>query len=180
MTKAHSDTEQSSKQIDSKTPPYPYVISIPKLIIMSITTFGLYEVYWFYKQFKSFKAEKEWKITPWLRALFANLMSYSLFKKVSIAAEEFDKKRKLKAFGSSLLYFIINSLWKLPDPYWLLSLLSFIPLLVIQDNINFYWKKQYGNKIIQSKFGRSNYIWAIIGGLIVLLAIWGTFLPQED
>lgn len=174
------NTEHSLKKFDSNTFPYPYVISIPKLIILSITTFGIYDFYWFYKQFKSFKAEKDWNINPWLRAFFAGLMSYSLFRKVSGATEKFDKKRKINAFGSCILYFSINILWKLPDPYWLLSLLSFIPLIPIQDNINFYWKKKYGNKVVRSKFGKSNYIWSIIGGILVLLAFLATFFPENS
>jgi len=164
-------------KIDSKTSPYPYVISTSKLIILSITTFGLYDLYWFYKQFKSFKAEKKWKITPWIRALFAGWMSYSLFHKVSDATEELDQKRKLHYGGLWSFYFILSILWKLPDPYWLLSVFSFLPLIQVQNTINFYWKKKYGDKIIQSKFGKTNYIWAILGGAFFLLTIWGTFLP---
>ncbi len=173
MNDSHVETEK----IDSKTSPYPYVISIPKLIILSLTTFGLYELYWFYKQFKSFKAEKDWKISPWPRAIFYGLMSYSLFHKVSDAVKELDQKREFNSSGVWAFYFILNILWKLPDPYWLLSLLSFLPLIQIQDTINFYWEKKYGGKIIQSKFGTSNYVWSVIGGIILLLTMWGTFSP---
>lgn len=139
--------------IDQKTSPYPYVISTGKLIILSITTFGLYEIYWFYKHFKSFKAEGDWKITPWARALFATIMSYSLFKHVSEKVNKLDKNEELNAGGLAILYFIFITLARLPDPYWWLSLLTIIPLIPVQNAVNYYWNKKYNDKLKESDFG---------------------------
>lgn len=175
MNKAHVDIEHSSKKVDANTSPYPYVISNTKLIVLSVTTFGLFDVYWFYKQFKSFKAEKDWKINPWLRAFFAGIMAYSLFYKISVITKDFDENWKMKPLGLGITYFLLSILWKLPDPYWLLSYLSFLPLIQVQYNINLYWKKKYGDKVIKSKFGTANYIWSSIGGIFLILAIWATF-----
>src|SRR5258708_37159984 len=67
----HSSEHKSSYEVyNVKNSPYPYIISIPKLIILSTVTFGIYDIYWFYKQWKSFKAERDLKVTPWARALF--------------------------------------------------------------------------------------------------------------
>lgn len=161
--------------------PYPYVITIPKLIILSVATFGIYEVYWFYKQWKSFKAERDLKVTPWARAIFAGIMSYSLFKEVSKALRSADKTRSsLEAGGLAIGYFILMSLWKLPDPYWWLSLFSVAPLIPVQNAINQYWDIKYGKKVVASNFGAWNYIWSIIGGLVILLAIYGTSSSSSD
>lgn len=179
LKKDHNLSEKEihpGKDIHQNIPPYPYVISINKLLVMSIATLGLYEIYWFYKHFKSFKMEREWKITPWARALFAGFMSYSLFKEVVKAVKDVDKTRgNLNAGGLAIVYFILVSLWRLQEPYWWLSIFSVLPLIPVQNAINFYWKNKYGSKIAQSGFGTGNYIWSIIGGIILLLALNGTF-----
>lgn len=172
---AYHEHEGTTENLTSSTSPYPYVISIPKLVVLSIVTFGLYEIYWFYKQWKSLKAERNLKVTPWARALFATIMSYSLFKEVSKAIKSVDKTTDLGAGGLAVAYFFLLILYKLPDPYWWLSFLSVLPLIPVQNTINFYWRKKYGEKIIPSGFGAWNWIWTVAGGVIVLLALYGTF-----
>lgn len=170
------ETKENDEEVMSKNePPYPYVISVTKLVVLSITTFGLYEVYWFYKQFKSFKSERKLNWTPWARAIFSGLMSYTLFSEVSKAERSADKTRGgLEAGGLAIVYLILAYSWKLPEPYWWISMFSFLPLIPAQKAINFYWEKKYDNKIVPSSFGGWNYLWAIAGGLLLLLAIWGT------
>jgi len=176
-TSEHTQVEHdaSSELLTSDTTPYPYVISISKLIILSIATFSIYDIYWFYKQWKSFKAERDLKVTPWARALFATLMSYSLFKEVSKAIKSLDKTRGLEAGGLAIAYFILVALWRLPDPWWWLSMLSVLPLIPVQNTINSYWEQKYGDKVVKSGFGAWNWIWTIIGGIVIILALYGTF-----
>jgi len=170
----------SSELMNSEDAPYPYVISILKLSILSVATFGVYEVYWFYKQWKSFKVERELKVSPVARAIFAGIMSYSLFKEVSKAVRSVDKtKSGLEAGFLAIAYFILLSLWKLPESYWWLSILSFLPLIPVQKAINSYWKEKYHNKVTSSRFGLGNWIWSIIGGILVLLAIAGTISSES-
>lgn len=170
-----SEHSYSHKVFTVNNSPFPYVISIPKLIVLSIATFGIYDIYWFYKQWKSFKIERDLKVTPWARALFAGIMSYSLFKEVSKAVRSVDKTRNgLEAGGLAIAYFILVSLWKLPEPYWWLSMLSVLPLIPVQNAINLYWQKKHNSKIVSSNFGAWNYIWSIIGGIIILLALYGS------
>jgi hypothetical protein len=175
----HSASSSKKKQIDSDVPPYPYVISISKLVILSILTFGLYEIYWFYKHFKSFKSESDWNITPWVRAIFAVFNSMVLFRHVSDLAKKYDKNKGIQVTALALAFFILNLLWRLPDPYWLLSLLTFLPLIPVQNTINFYWREKYGEGLKESSFSLGNWVAAIIGGVILVLAIYGTIYPEE-
>lgn len=171
----HHKHESKEEPLTSKTSPFPYVISIQKLVVLSVVTFGLYEIYWFYKQWKSFKAERDLKVTPWARALFATLMSYSFFQEVQKAIKSVDKTRSLEAGGLAIAYFILVILYKLPEPYWWISLLSVLPLIPVQNTINDYWKKKYGDRVVPSGFGVWNWIWTVAGGLFLLLALYGTF-----
>src|SRR5947209_315207 len=42
--------------VDKNRAPYPYVISMWKLLVLSTLTLGFFNMYWFYRQWKSFCA----------------------------------------------------------------------------------------------------------------------------
>jgi hypothetical protein len=171
----HAKHETSHGHLSANSAPYPYVISIKKLIVLSVATFGVYEIYWFYKQWKSLKAERDLQVTPWARAMFATVMSYSLFKEVAKAIKSVDKTRGLEAGGLAIAYIILVISYNLPHPYSWLFMLSVLPLIPVQNTINTYWKKKYGNHVIPSGFGAWNWIWTMIGGSLLLLALYASF-----
>lgn len=167
-------------EIDQNTPPYPYIVSTAKLTILSILTFGLYEIYWFYRQWKSFKEEKNLKVTVWARAFFSGITAYSLFKEISKAVEEHDKNKTIPSGVLAVIYFVLLLFGRAPDWGWIISLLSFMALVPAQNAINFYWERRLKGKAAPSNFGASNYIWSIVGGLFLLLALYGTFFPESQ
>ena len=101
-------------------------VSMVKFIVYSICSLGLYELFWAYRNWKFIKARDNSGIMPFWRALFLPLWCYSLTKDVA------DTRGGAKPGVVSLVagvYFFISILWKLPDPYWLITLSNFIPLL---------------------------------------------------
>lgn len=177
----NSDTDHH-KHIGVNTPPYPYVISTTKLVVLGLLTFGLYYSYWFYRQFKSFKVDRNWEITPWVRALFWPLTSYTLFQKVSEAGEEYDKKQNVNAglFTAVIIVsIIINAFFQqllflliFISPLFILvpiviGLIPTLLLITVQKRINFYWDKKYGNRLVSSPFTLRDYVIAGLGGLVM-------------
>lgn len=157
---------------------HPYVISTTKVVLLTLTTFGIYQIYWFYKHFKSFKEEDDrFRITPWLSALFCTLTSYYLFKHLTKKVERIDKSMTINAGGLATLVFIFNAMSRLPDNYWWLWILSVIPLIPAQNAINYYWNKKYGDKIEEEEMGVLSVVIIIVGSVFIALAIYGSFLP---
>jgi len=169
----------TESKIDRNTPPYPYVISTEKLLIMSVLTLGLFDIYWFYRHFKSFSSENEWRITAWVRAIFYPLTSYTLFRELNISVRKVDPAKGVSTVMVPILLFIINMLWKLPDPFWLITFASVLFLVPAQNTINFYWREKFGDKVEQAKFGGWNIAYSIIGGIFLILALIGTFFPER-
>ena len=61
----------------------PYLaVSLLKLAVLSICTLTLYELYWFYRQWRSVKAGEGGGISPFWRAFFAVIFCYALFRRV--------------------------------------------------------------------------------------------------
>ncbi len=162
---ANTANESSSvnEYIAVNNPPYPYVISIWKLIIMCVFTFGFYEIYWFYRQWKSFNTVNNLKhgsSTLWVYSLFAPLSSYSLFKHISGKVKETNNDKGIEAGGLAIVYFFLTRFW-----------LGFIPLISVQNKINHYWEKKYGNKLVRSNFGVWNWIVVVAVALVLIYAI---------
>ena len=74
-----------------------YPVSRTKLVVMMLLTYGLYIVYWFFRNFRYLKRSGV-KVRPVLRALFSQFFYYSLFRHVYTqlgqhTATEFPAKR---------------------------------------------------------------------------------------
>ncbi len=102
-----------------------FPVSMAKFCLLSILTGGLYEIYWFYKNFKYIKLRDQSQIWPLARALFAPLWFYSLIKDINRHSTA-----GLPVAPLALVYFLMVLSWELPDPYWLIAILSFVPLLL--------------------------------------------------
>ncbi len=106
-----------------------YPTNLLKFSVLSVATFGLYELYWFYKCWKYVKIKEE-KIYPFWRAFFAPFWTYALCMRI------FGGEYKGWSVIIFLSYFVITALWRLPDPYWLLSSLTFVPILPLVKKTN--------------------------------------------
>ncbi|HAV13075.1 MAG TPA: hypothetical protein DCX06_06235 [Opitutae bacterium] len=101
-----------------------------KFILLSLTTLGLYEIYWSYKCWKFIKANGRPEVSPIWRAIFAPIWLFSLNKELD---PDGDQTRMIVL---ATAYFFLSGITQLPDPYWLFSLLTFVPLLPVVQSVN--------------------------------------------
>lgn len=74
-----------------------FPVSEGKLMTLYILSFGLYGVYWFYKNWKLQQASIDKKIHPVLRAIFSIFFTHSLFNRINLQAGHLEKKHKFNA-----------------------------------------------------------------------------------
>lgn len=134
-------------------------VSTFKFIVLSIVTFGIYDLYWFYKNWKFIRNRDGSSISPFWRMFFAPIWCYSLSKDVT---ERKGDSNLSTAALVALSYFVLSILWRLPDPYWLFGFFTFVPLLHTVWQID---------QINRSKSTRASYysrfkVWHIILCLI--------------
>ncbi|MGH7577402.1 MAG: hypothetical protein ACREM1_20010 [Longimicrobiales bacterium] len=68
---------------------YPFFpVSTGKFVAMSACTVGLYDLYWFYKNWQRVRDRSGESLSPFWRAFFAPLWSFSLFRRVHQYAQE--------------------------------------------------------------------------------------------
>lgn len=139
-----------------------------KFFLMSTCTFGLYELYWSYKNWKYIKQRDDSKILPVVRAIFYTLMFYTILTDISDKHGTKYLKNSFIKGSLAISLLILGALWKLPDPYWFLTYLTFLPMLPAVyaiTEINSDVTAQHPAK----KHSIWNFVAYIAGGPIVLL-----------
>lgn len=151
---ADTEPEVAEHKISSRTEPLYFAVSKSKLAVMSIFTFGLYEIYWFYKNWKIVKEETGRKIHPFWRAIFAVIYI--------------------------VLYFSFRYIqyFRPLDLLWLVSCLTFIPLLPVQDLINEIDAKTINEVEQNSQYSWTNKAGIALGAIMWLLMLLVLFLPE--
>jgi hypothetical protein len=165
--------------IPQRTTALYFSVSKTKLILMSIFTLGLYEIYWFYKNWNHVKIRTRQKIRPFWRAIFSVFFCYSLFKNVQESADSHSDRQAINPGWLALGYILFIIAYNLPDPFWTVSLLVFLPLLPVQGAINKINAKVAPAAVRNSNFSVKNIFVMIIGGLCLALATLGMTVPSS-
>jgi|CXWL01.1.fsa_nt_gi hypothetical protein len=159
--------------------PAYFPVGIGKLVVMSVLTFGMYEVYWFYRNWKAVQHSHKVHLRPFWRALFYPLTSYFLFQRIAAESARLGIGESLQISALAMGVFVISSLVRLPDPYWLLCLLSFLPLIPVQLVVNEINQRVAADVDQNRSFGVANFIGMIIGALLLVAVIAGMILYPD-
>jgi hypothetical protein len=106
-------------------------VGTAKLVLMCVVTFGFYQLYWFYQQWRHVQRRGE-RVHPALRTLFAGIFCYALFRRVSADAAEHGIPRVPSALACAVGFILLSVAVQLPAPWSSISLLSLLPLALVQ------------------------------------------------
>jgi hypothetical protein len=112
-----------------------YCVSPAKLSILSFATIGLYELYWFYRNWALIRARSGRDISPFWRGVFAIFYCHALATTVDSAAKSVNVPERLRPGLVAAGYAALLVTQRLPDPWWLVCLFSFVPLIPIAVQI---------------------------------------------
>lgn len=174
----------------NETVPF-FAVSLTKLNVMYLATFGMYTVVWFYQNWKLQQAEMSKKIRPVWRAIFSIFFTHSLFERIHQKSQE----KGLQDWGYQglatffVLFAIIGSISdKIFDKVESLS--AFAPLAIIISLLplmSLYQAQKRVNHInddiegsLNSNFSAVNIIFIVLGGLWWVLVIFGSFILMTE
>ncbi|ENX63639.1 MULTISPECIES: hypothetical protein [Acinetobacter] len=153
------------------------IISIKRFIILSITSFGLYPIWWMFKAWRFFAIKDNLNIMPALRAILSIFFLYSLFNTIQNYAQENGYTRSFSSTWMFIGYLIVAFAYYLPDPYWLISLFNFIFLIPAFVALNY--AKLYSDQvksIVQEKLSNTHLFIIILGSIWWLLGLVGLIM----
>jgi len=153
------------------------ILPIWKFILFSVTTFGIYELFWFYENWKFLKEKNKLDISPFWRAFFSLLFAGSNAEHVLKLVKEKNYQTLYSPTAIGISYIILNVLSRFPDPFWLISYFTFLPMIPIVKAMNFYWQKETPDLPLKN-FSRWQIVFVIFGIILIILILIGLFIPE--
>jgi hypothetical protein len=159
-------------------PPF-FAVSLAKLAVMSVCTFNLYDVYWFYKNWQQISDREQENVWPLMRAIFAVFYCYPCFARMRDYEGASQLDSRLSALPLAIGFMVTTVTWRLPEPWNWITMSSFLFLLPVQHYANRVNALATPSHDRNSRFRGWNWVAVVVGGAFVLLAIAGMFVDPE-
>jgi hypothetical protein len=175
-----SDKSITTKVSSSNTDLQPlfFPVSLFKLLVLSFATLGIYECYWFYKNWKMIKARQQTDIKPFWRAFFLVIYCHPCFKEIQRESDAHFNETSPSLTLLTIFYIILKVCWRLPSPYWDICFFSSLLLLPLQKMVNRLNADVAPDHDPNSRFSGWEITLAIIGGIVFMLGIIGSFVDK--
>lgn len=157
--------------------PVFHAVSPLKLIVLSFGTFGIYQYYWLYRNWKLHRQRTGEEVLPLARAIFAIFFVYQLFRHIDGEAEKWNTRR-VPSGALATCWIVCALTWRLPDPYWLVTFLAAVFLVPVQQAVNAINAMAVPGHDANARFRGWNWVAIFVGLPFFALAVFGTFLPQ--
>lgn len=160
-----------------------YVVGSRKFYLLFILSFGLYTIYWFYKNYSLIKLRTQEDIWPVPRGIFSIFFAHNLFRRIDNELNDTDSKFTWTPNSSATLYILVvlgqsvsSNLGdkNIGSPITDLLTFALLPLIAVvvhpaQKAINTLCGDPTG--AVNSRLTAFNWVWVIIGGLVWLLVL---------
>lgn len=156
-----------------------FAVSLRKLAVMSLCTFGLYELYWCYRQWDALRRREGETLSPFWRAFFAPLWGFSLFPRMQELTARHGVPATWPAGGLALAFLLLSAAWRLPDPWSLVSFGSFLPLLVVQRSVNALNAAVIPTAERNDRYSGWNVVIIVVGAILLAFAVWAAVSPTS-
>lgn len=156
-----------------------FAVSITKLVVLSFFTFSLYELYWFYRNWTLVRGRENSDISPVWRTIFGVIFCYPYLKRF----RDYQSIQGMPPISAGALasgWIATNFLGWLPDPFWMVSLFTFVFLIPVQVAANQINERQAPEHDRNERFGAWNWVAIVFGGLLFVTAMIGTMLPGDS
>lgn len=176
-----NDMPHASSQGAPATPPGEpilFPVSVTKFIVMDMATLGIYNIFWAYKNWEYYKSQRRQIRSGW-RAWFSVFYLHGLLKEIIKTGSSFGLS---KPFSPTLVFvpwLLLQISSRLPDPIWLITFFSFIPLISVLRYVNEINRVAGKSDLINSKFTLPNWIAVVLGSLTFIAAVLGSFIPDK-
>ncbi|MEM6513522.1 MAG: hypothetical protein AAF660_10955 [Pseudomonadota bacterium] len=102
-----------------------------KFTLLYLATFGLYGIYWSYKNWRFIRDRDNSDVLPFIRAFFYPLTFYWFLKSLAPSIESRWLSSTLVQVALSVIMLAVSMTSALPEPYVFISLLGFVVFLPV-------------------------------------------------
>jgi hypothetical protein len=160
---------------------YPFFpVATHKFVVLSLCTLNFYTLYWCYNNWWRIRQRSGEHLSPFWRAFFAPIWVFSLFGRISSDA----RTRGIAVGWNTVLlgvaYLVVAAFGAASEGWWLVSLASFVPFLPVVSTTHGVNATEVAAEKRNDSYSGGNVAAILLGGLILVLVLVGTFLPPED
>ncbi len=158
--------------------PILFPISLSKFIVMNLATLGLYQIFWAFKSWHYY-ASVGHSIRPGWRAWLSFFYLHSLLKEILATGKAVGLSDSYSPTRVFVPWLILQLAARLPDPIWLVSFFTFVPLISVLRYVNEINRSTGKGDSINSKFSPINWFGIVVGSVIVAVTVWSAFTPEK-
>lgn len=185
-TNLYKPPESNVAQAEPMSPEF-YVVSRNKFLILFISTFGFYRLYWFYKNWSLYRKSSGKKMLPVMRAFFSIFFTHALFKLLDGKSKVMDHTHKWSPDNMATLYVLFAILENVSDRLSRKSIgepfTDFIVLITMPVIGWTLYKAQISANIAcddpagagNSQLSPANYAWIVLGVVFWVLVGLGLY-----
>ena len=163
-----------------------FPVSEGKLLTLYILSFGMYGIYWFYKNWMLQAKAMDKKIYPMWRAIFSIFFTHALFKRINTRAQQVEKNHTFHANALATLFVTLVVASNIIDPVsyntsllvnlsdvsliitsLTLFFISAYPMVKVQATVNRINNDMLG--YLNHKYSIWNYLLIVVGALFWLM-----------
>jgi hypothetical protein len=157
--------------------PY-FPVSRLKLVVMSLTTLSMYQIYWFYKNYQLMNKRTGGGVSPFWRSIAAPITAHGLFAHVRTDAQSRFIPVSWSSAGLAVIYLGLTLICFFDYPWWTLALASAFALLPVHATMEAVNRKVAPNGPRNDGFTAANAVWIVIGIALTVLGLYVTRLAQ--
>lgn len=172
------NTQSAAAVIPSASPSTPiyFPVSLTKFVVLHFCTVGMYQLYWFYENWKLILEREQSEASPFWKTFFMFIYCYTLFEKVRSSAAAIKIAHSISVPFLATGWILMSTLWLLPDPYGLVALLSIVFLIPVQQAANRVNEALVPSHDQNERFTALNIVAVVIGGLLLVSVVIGSFV----
>jgi hypothetical protein len=156
-----------------------FQVSLVKLVVMHFCTWGAYQYYWFYKSWQLIRERERVDILPSWRTCFAVIYCFQLFGKIEDSGKLLHLRQSISSRVLAGCWVLLSVFSILPDPYWLVTFLSIVFLVPVQQQINRINEQLAPGHDPNKHFTAWNLVAVVVGGSVFVLVLIGTFVVRR-
>jgi hypothetical protein len=166
-----------------------FVTSTTKLVVLYLTTFGLYGLYWFYAHWQAQKQAFGSKIWPIARGIFSIFFATQLFKSIDVQARQAGHHTTWNPSTNAAVYIVLvvgarlaSRFDRSDDPTLLglvtlaVGLAAVLPVVTAQKVANLAAGDEHGQS--NSSLTALNVVAMLLGAAVWALVLIGTFMAD--
>ena len=147
-----------------------FMVGALKLAVMMVATLGLYQLYWFYKQWDRVRDAGD-NVAPAPRSLFSILYCYSLFRRITDSTHAVGVATKVPPWLLATGFILPSLMWRSDGPESYLGFLAFVPLVAAQRIANAVALRQGSTEDGNTRLTWLNWVAVVVTGTLLALLV---------